>query len=126
LWRDSAIFVGELWDREIHDALDKCDLGLLLVSPAFLVSDYITREELPRFVGSETKPVIPIMLDWVDFDLHDLKGLEVHQVFQLEGSKVSRAYADCPNDIYRRRFVEVLFPQIEGRLHKLLPVTVAK
>ena len=125
LWRDTAILVGQLWQQEIHRALAECDLGLLLVSPAFLGSDYITREELPRFVGIGGKAVIPVMLQRVDFTRHDLKGLEAHQVFRLEGRDGPRAYARCRDDISRRRYVELLFLQIERRLDRLLGAPVA-
>jgi hypothetical protein len=125
LWRDTAILVGQLWQQEIQRALAECDLGLLLVSPAFLGSDYITREELPRFVGTGGKAVIPVMLQSVNFARHDLKGLEAHQLFRLEGRDAPRAYAQCRDDISRRRFVELLFLQIERRLDRLLGVPVA-
>jgi hypothetical protein len=121
LWRDPAILAGEFWDREIHQALDTCDLGLLLVSPAFLASEYVTREELPRFVGNKAKPIIPVMLEPVDFRLHDLKGLEAHQIYRLNGQSAPRAYADCTTDKPRRQFAEGLFHQIEARLDKLFP-----
>lgn len=49
LWRDTEILVGERWHDEIQQALAACQLGLLLISPAFLASQYITRHELPRF-----------------------------------------------------------------------------
>jgi hypothetical protein len=43
---------------------------LLLVSPSFLGSDFITKEELPKLVDAPGKAVIPIMLAAVDFDRH--------------------------------------------------------
>ena len=36
-WQDLVILPGEKWGQEIRNALEKCTLGLLLVSPAFLV-----------------------------------------------------------------------------------------
>ena len=42
-WRDTQILVGENWNVEIQDALNPCDIGLLLISPAFLGSQYIGR-----------------------------------------------------------------------------------
>jgi len=50
-WMDSAIVVGDQWQKQISDARDRCTFGLLLVSPAFLSSAFIGKNELPRFVG---------------------------------------------------------------------------
>ncbi len=118
LWRDTDILVGERWHETILQALTECQLGLCLVSPHFFSSAYITEYELPRFVGDKAIPVIPVMLKPVDWQRHDLKGLEAYQIFRLPPS---RAFADCPDARTQRRFVEGLFVQIERRLDRLFP-----
>jgi hypothetical protein len=120
-WRDEDILVGEQWHEAIGRALDGCDLGLLLVSPAFLGSQYISDHELPAFVGRRAKPLIPVMLQPVDLERHDLKGLEERQIFRLEGDrfKVPKSYGDCTG-VQRDRFVQSLFRQVEHKLD-LLP-----
>lgn len=119
-WQDLSILVGECWHEEIGQALEKCNLGLLLISPAFLGSQYISEHELPEFVGSATKPLIPIMLQPVDFERHDLKGLRKHQIFRLDGEKFKspKSYGDCTGN-QRNRFVQTLFREVEQRLDKL-------
>ncbi|MGH8059681.1 MAG: toll/interleukin-1 receptor domain-containing protein [Candidatus Entotheonellia bacterium] len=116
LWRDTGILVGERWHDEIQQALAACQLGLLLVSPTFLVREYITQQELPWFLGDGAKPIIPVMLKTIDLRRHDAKGLEHHQLFRLEDVK---AFADCTTDVLRRRFAEQLFAQIEQRLDRI-------
>jgi len=69
-WQDTEILPGETWLQEIQDALESCTLRLLLVSPAFLASSFITQEELPRFVGNGSKPLIPVMLKKVNLKRH--------------------------------------------------------
>ncbi|SOD19113.1 toll/interleukin-1 receptor domain-containing protein [Nitrosomonas ureae] len=95
LWKDTSLVIGEDWEAQIIEARDKCDFGLLLISPAFLASKFITEKELPTFASGE-KPSIPVMLNPIDFELHDLKGLEKKQIFRLdyEGFKEPRAYLD--------------------------------
>jgi TIR domain len=115
-WRDTAILVGERWHDEIQQGLAACQLGLLLVTPAFLASQYIGQHELPQFVGDGAKPLIPVMLKTIDLQRHDTRGLEAYQLFRLDNV---RSFADCTSDMLRRRFVEQLFVQIEGRLHRL-------
>lgn len=119
-WRDSDILVGEDWHEAIGRALQRCDLGLLLVSPAFLGSQYISEHELPRFVGSAATPVIPVMLQPVDFERHDLKGLKRHEIFRLDSERFKRpkAYGDCAGN-QRDRFVQVLFRRVEHKLDRL-------
>lgn len=120
-WRDGHILVGEDWHREIQRALDGCRLGLLLVSPAFLGSQYIAEHELPRFVGVGGKPVVPVMLQPVDFERHDLKGLQTRQLFRLDRPRFQRpkAYADC-SGAQRDHFAQELFRQVEDHLEKLV------
>ena len=43
LWHDTTIDVGQPWHDEIQQALAACKIGLLLMSPAFLDSDYIVQ-----------------------------------------------------------------------------------
>ena len=120
-WRDGHILVGEDWHQEIQRALDRCQLGLLLVSPAFLGSQYIAEHELPRFVSAGGKPVVPVMLQPVDLKRQDLKGLQSKQIFRLDRPRFSRpkAYADC-SGAQRDHFAQELFCQVEDRLDKLL------
>jgi len=115
-WRDTGLPVGERWHDEIQQALAACQVGLLLVSPAFLASQYITQQELPPFLDDGAKPVIPVMLKAIDLQRHDARGLEHYQLFRLDNAK---AFADCTTDALRRRFAERLFSQIEQRLDRL-------
>jgi len=118
LWRDTGLEVGEEWEKQILDAIDNCDFGLLLVSPAFLSSKFISEKELPIFVSGK-KPSIPVMLQPIVFSKHDLKGLEKRQIFRLnfEGFKEPRAYGECKKQ-RRDTFVLELFCAIEDKLLK--------
>lgn len=119
-WQDTGILPGETWSKEIRGALESCTLGLLLVSPALLASPYITTEELPKFVGSGAKPMIPVMLKKINLRRHDLKGLEVTQLFRLKaGPNNYRSFAQCGSS-QRSDFVYDLHDKIEERLDKLL------
>jgi len=50
VWNDTYIKVGDLWKREIDVGLQRAAIGLLLVSPHFLASDFIRDRELPLLV----------------------------------------------------------------------------
>jgi hypothetical protein len=116
LWRDTTILAGERWLPEIIEAVEGCHVGLLLVSPAFLVSRFIDREELPRLIGQTGKPIVPVMLRPVSLERHDLKGLSEYQLYRLDRQK---SYSECRGDLVRSRFVEALFLDIEHRLDRI-------
>jgi len=123
-WSDRAILPGESWDERIRAALVASHIGLLLVSPAFLASQYIQAVELPALLGP--RPVIPVLLAGVDPRRHDLRGLERLQLFGLRrtgsGGLGLRSYRECTGR-QRDRFVTTLFEQIEDRLERLWGAT---
>lgn len=118
-WRDHDILVGEKWHEEIQSALGHCDLGLVLVSPALLGSQYIQDHELSKLMKSAGKLVVPVLLQPVDLDRHDLKGLQRTQMFRLERPRFSspKAYGECSGS-QRDQFALELFRQVEARLDK--------
>ena len=120
-WRDTDIQVGENWHEMIQEALKKCDIGLLLISPAFLGSKYIKDNELKKFSGQYAKPVIPVALHPVDYEHHNFKGLEKKQIFKLErpAFKKSKSFIECIGSYHRELFAYELFKKVETKLDKL-------
>lgn len=120
-WRDNDILVGEKWHEEIQVALDQCDAGLVLISPAFLGSQYIQDHELPKFLKGGGRPVIPVLLQPIDLERHDLKGLQRTQIFRLDRPRFAspKAYGEC-SGTQRDQFALELFRQVEARLDKVM------
>jgi hypothetical protein len=120
-WRDNDILVGEKWHEEIQVALAQCDMGLVLISPAFLGSQYIQDPELPKFLKSGGKLVIPVLLQPIDLDRHDLKGLQRTQIFRLDRPRFAfpKAYGEC-SGAQRDQYALELFRQVEARLDKMV------
>jgi len=89
-WIDTMIPVGADWRREIDAALARCDFGLLLLSPGFFASRFISGQELPHFLGlgpdggiGIRKPIVPVGLKAAPLDgSADLKGLDRIQIFR--------------------------------------------
>ena len=112
-WDDSDLNIGKQWDESIQNAIQRCDFGLLLVSPAFLSSQYVTEKELPHYLDRDGKRCFPVMLAPVDFKRHDLKGLESLQIFRLDSENFQkpRAFTECKGQ-RKEDFVMELFAQV--------------
>ncbi len=82
-WEDSHINVGEVWRSHILARLSECDYGLLLLSPGFFASEFITAHELPHFIGPRAvKGALPVGLKRVPLDgTRALRGVDRHQIF---------------------------------------------
>ncbi|HEV2802458.1 MAG TPA: FxSxx-COOH system tetratricopeptide repeat protein [Pyrinomonadaceae bacterium] len=63
-WSDTAIETGERWHESIRTQLHNAKVAVLLVSPAFLASDYIRNTEIPLLLKAQSRGVIilPIIL----------------------------------------------------------------
>jgi hypothetical protein len=64
-WQDRRIEPGEEWFKAIKQAINECDLALLLVSADFIASRFINDEELPDLLKrreQEGMTVIPIIV----------------------------------------------------------------
>ena len=116
-WSDKELQIGSDWHQSISTALDETDFGLLLISPAFLGSDFVVEHELPTYLNHAGKHCFPVMLAPVDFDRHDLKGLQAKQIYRLDsaGFKVPRAFSELKPK-RKTDFAQGLFAQIDDWL----------
>ncbi|MDA0922011.1 MAG: NACHT domain-containing protein, partial [Planctomycetota bacterium] len=119
-WWDGDIDPGEGWKEEIDKALAECHFGLLLVSPEFLASPFITEKELPIFLTGD-KPCIPVGLSRFDFETTDTKGLTQRQIFlhrrKRKGDTWFEENRQSPND---SDFATELAKRIESRIRKTI------
>jgi hypothetical protein len=64
-WQDRRIEAGDEWNTSIQDAMNECDLALLLVSPDYIASRFIREEEQPKLLQRREEMlarVIPIIV----------------------------------------------------------------
>lgn len=64
-WFDHQILPGENWEKVLEEKLQAADLIFLLISPAFMASDYCYTKEMSRALArhnQEEARVIPIIL----------------------------------------------------------------
>lgn len=113
-WEDTHLCPGEEWFPTLLSRLEEADYGLLLLSPAFFASDFITRFELPRFVGQDaTQGALPVMLRQVPRSdpARMLHGVENVQIFSQQG----RSFAEL-RGASRDRFALDLATRIRERI----------
>jgi hypothetical protein len=63
VWDDSAIRPGSRWKDEIKDGLAGASVAVLLVSPDFLASPFIAREEVPPILSAAASDGLRVL--WV-------------------------------------------------------------
>lgn len=64
-WQDRRIEEGDEWYQSIQDAMNNCDLAILLVSQHFIASRFIQDDELPRLLQRRREQglrVVPIIV----------------------------------------------------------------
>jgi predicted acylesterase/phospholipase RssA len=52
MWSDREIGAGDYWKQEIHEAIGRARVALLIVSPDFLRSSFIAENELPALLSA--------------------------------------------------------------------------
>lgn len=72
IWADSRLEAGDEWEREIETAIEHSDAAVLLISNAFLGSEFINGKEVPRILkqrkadGMRVFPLILKPCPWED------------------------------------------------------------
>ena len=129
IWTDTEIPLGGDWNVVILDALKTSDIGILLVSPMFLGSDYSMGEELETMLKKKREEgylIFPILLR--DCNFHNYDILSSSQFFKtykseyeiyelLEKNKLmpfdELAEVDKPNERLLNRYFQKLANEID-------------
>jgi hypothetical protein len=114
-WQDRQIEAAMVWDAEIRKKLEEAEIILLLISPDFMASDYIWKNELKSALDRHdqgTAKVIPIFArptDVTGMRFTDLQGLPKDAKPVVTWTLRDEAWLDTAKGI--RRVVERLRKQ---------------
>jgi hypothetical protein len=83
VWDDGDIKPGGLWRKEIEEALRRSKVAVLLVSPSFLASDFISTVETPSLLKAANDGGVTIIWVPVSASLYaetELTNTKLHMI----------------------------------------------
>src|SRR5688500_5970149 len=124
LWIDHAqIRIGDRWGPEIDKALAAADLAVLLISPAFLASKFITEHELPRLLkrreqhGLRLAPILLKPCAWPEWlgstEIRPRGDLSLAEIAETKPTKVDRKLKELVEELARLLDPEVATPETD-------------
>lgn len=78
-WVDQKILPGTEWANEIQQRLETCDIILILLSPAYLASEWLQSIEMPRALERSDRgeaKVIPILISPINLSSSPISRLQ--------------------------------------------------
>lgn len=115
VYTDEQIPLGENWHQDIQKAVAKCDIAILLVSDAFMNSQYIKKHEVENLVkrmSNEDNNVRLIPVYFYPCNFQDWPFLSKYQFFKPLGKDYGRADKDIKNKFCYSHLIE--FNAING------------
>jgi hypothetical protein len=79
IWSDQRIRPGDDWRQAIEDELAKATVAILLVSPAFLASEFIHNNELPPLLAAARERGLRVLWIPVSNCLHEKTPIATYQ-----------------------------------------------
>jgi len=79
-WDDTNIRMGDSWRAEIQAAIDRARVAVLLVSPNFLISEFIATDEFPKILQAARRDGLKIV--WILLSTAPYEMTSVGRVIQ--------------------------------------------
>jgi len=124
VWYDRDIRAGTEWEAELKRHLDAAQVVLLLVSPAFIASEYCYSVEMKRAMDRHKRGeacIIPIILRpclWQKTPLGTLQALPTNALPVTSWHSVDEALADVASGV-----LETIKPLLKSRYERMWSVS---
>jgi serine/threonine protein kinase len=69
VWSDRELAPGDRWSAEIDRALSETRIAIMLVSPAFLESRFVTEVEIPRLLSAAETNGVTVVCVYVEYSV---------------------------------------------------------
>src|SRR5262249_18168001 len=117
-WSDHLIPVGENWSKQIEAALEQARVGLLLVTPNFFASSYISTVELQRLLDAAAERAVSIY--WVPVSASLFKYSEL---VGIQASWNPQAPLDGLSEADQRKAIQEICLSIVDKFGSTAPVS---
>jgi tetratricopeptide (TPR) repeat protein len=115
IWDDRKIDGGDTWYNEIEQAMGQAAVAVCLISPDYLASDFVNKEEIPFLLerrehdGMLLQPVLITQCLW-----EVIEWLKSIQMLPRDGKSIAEDFAGREN---------IAFKQVAGRVFAFLDQT---
>ena len=105
IWDDTRLKGGARWRQEIKEALSAAKVAVLLVSPSFLASDFITEQELPPLLEAAEREGLTIL--WIPLSHSAYKETKIGEYQAAPGCDPSQPLSSLTQPEQDRALVRV-------------------
>lgn len=129
IWDDRRIESGDLWDREIKVAMERAKVAILLVSPSFVLSKYISANELPFLMERAKDERLRLLLIYIRINPDESERLEFEQenckkiideLNQFQAIEHKTVLVEVPKERIGKE-LRVIAEEIKNQLQRHLP-----
>ena len=106
VWDDTQIEAGQIWRQEIEKGLASAKIAVLLVSPHFIASDFIYKDELPPLLDAAEREGLIIF--WIPISFSPYEDTEIEKYRAAYSPNTPLDTLDSPqrneawNEIYQK------------------------